>query len=197
MDGNYPCPNCGQDLALDPQSQNWFCQGCNQYYHEEPLAVSASQMREKPSTVIWIIVIVVLSMVVLAIFAGGMMYFLVTDMKNDSSNTPMGALVFEKGSNDTGMYTGRFHSLLGDVELSEASIIITDDSLGEQLTLDPIINGGTIVITNGLICSFNDVNGNNEIDESDMIIIENGEPGDNIRFVYRPTGGVIVDYTLT
>ena len=111
--------------------------------------------------------------------------------------TPTGALDFTESSQTPGRFTGSFVSLSKSVEFSNASMTIIDDSMGNWASQDPINPGYVLQIPGGMNCTYNDNNANNKIDGGDTIIVYNASTDDQIKFIYKPTGGVIAQFTFT
>jgi FlaG/FlaF family flagellin (archaellin) len=195
MQQDYQCPNCGQALTYVPQYQNWFCQSCGNY----PFAMQApmySQMPKKDESklLIWIIVIIVILVVVVPIVLAAVLYFSVPRMQTGIGTTPTGALDFTESTTTTGFYTGAFISLSGSVDIPDASVTITDDSTGLLASQGPLNPGTTLAAGSGLNLTYQDNNNNAKLDGGDTIRCYNAAYADIIKFVYRPTGGVIADY---
>jgi PKD repeat protein len=110
------------------------------------------------------------------------------------SDTPTGSLDFTETS--TGNYTGGFVSLSKSVFLSRVNMTITDDSLGQSASQDPLNSGITLQVPGGVNCTYTDTNGNDKIDAGDIITISGGAKDDVLRFIYIPTGGTIAPFVI-
>jgi len=162
---------------------------------DQPMSEPQSP-KEQSTTATWILVISVLSVVIFTFIAAAALYLLVGGIISNDL-TPPGNLEFAESSTESGLYTGRFTTLSRTVLLADVSLTITDISLGESGLLDPLVDSGTVVISSGLRCSFSDVNQNVKLDTDDIFRIEDGDPGDIMRFIYKPTGGTIATYTFS
>jgi hypothetical protein len=116
---------------------------------------------------------------------------------NGHSSTLTGDLYFSESSAEAGVFTGGFIHMSKKIYLEDVSLIITDDSLGKSGSLRPLVDGGTVVISDGLRCSFSDVNQNGELDTEDIFRIENGDSGDVIKLMYIPTGNIISSFSFS
>lgn len=118
------------------------------------------------------------------------------DEMEKTETTPTGTLVFTESDQVPGRYQGNFVSISKAIELSDASITITDHSAGISKTQDPIASGLTID-TGAISAAYFDQNANDKMDGTDTITIEEADSDDIITFVFKPTGGVIARYTFT
>lgn len=110
--------------------------------------------------------------------------------------TPTGALDFTESAQIQGLYTGSFVSLSKSVLLEDANMTITDTSLGENASLNPIESNVSIQISGGMNGTYFDNNANNKLDGGDTIRVYNIESGDRIKFIYLPTKQVFAQYTF-
>jgi FlaG/FlaF family flagellin (archaellin) len=177
--------------------QNWYCQSCGIY----PFAMQAPMpyalpKKDDSKLLIWIVVIIVILIVVVPIALAAIMFFSVSNMMTTTSTTPTGALDFTESSTTSDMYSGAFVSLSSSVDIPDTSVTIVDDSLGASTTQNPLNPGTTLEVAGGMSFIYQDNNGDNNLDGGDTLRINDGNPGDIIRFVYRPTGGVIAQYTF-
>jgi PKD repeat protein len=109
--------------------------------------------------------------------------------------TPNGYLHFEEV--ELGKFEGYFMDEFSiPTYFSEVEMIIFDDSLSQSASQDPMVPGATLQITGGLNCTYDDEDSNGMINEIEMVTIYDGDVNDTIRFIYKPTGGVIAEYTL-
>ena len=197
MQQGYQCTNFGQGLTYVPMYQNWFCQSCGNYPYAMPAPMPYAQPKKDDSKLlIWIIVIIVILVVVVPIVLAAVMFFSVSNMMTTTSTTPTGALDFTESTQTNGLYTGAFVSLSRSVDISDTAVTITDDSLGSSASQDPLDPGTTLEISDGLDFTYYDNNENNDIDGGDTLVVHNAYSGDIIKFVYKPTGGVIASYTF-
>ena len=194
MQQGYRCPNCGQALMYVQHYQNWYCNSCGTYpfASQAPPDYMASR-KDESSTLIWIIVIVVIIVVVLPI-AAALLYVACSGQMSTTSTTPTGALDFTESTQTLGLFTGSFISLSKSVKVSDASVTITDDSTGNSVSQDPLNPGTTVQAGSGLNLTYFDDNNNDKCDGGDTIRVSNADTGDIIKFVYKPTGGVIASY---
>ena len=197
MQQGYQCPNCRQALTYVPQYQNWICPSCGIYpFVQQTPMPYAYPKKDDSKLLIWVIVIIVILVVIVPIALAAIMFFSVSNMMTTTSTTPTGALDFTESTQTNGLYTGSFVSLSSSVDIPDTAVTITDDSLGSSATQDPVNPGTTLEVTGGMSFTYHDNTGNNNLDGGDTIMINNGNSGDIIRFVYRPTGGVIAQYTF-
>ena len=159
-------------------------------------APTPAQKKDDSKLLIWIVVIIVILVVVVPIALAAIMFFSVPNMMTSTSTTPTGALDFTESQTTTGLYTGRFVSLSKSVKIADASVTITDDSTGSSASQDPLNPGTTLAVGSGLNLTYADNNNNNKLDGGDTIRCYNAATGDQIRFVYKPTGGVIASYAF-
>lgn len=197
MQQGYQCPTCGQVLTYEPMHQNWYCQSCGNY----PFAMQAPMpyaypKKDDSKLLIWIIVIIVILVVVVPIALAAIMFFSVSNMMTTTSTTPTGALDFTESTQTSGLYTGSFVSLSKSVDIPDTAVTITDDSLGQSASQDPLDPETTLQVSGGLNLTYYDYNEGAKIDGGDTIRIHNANSGDIIKFVYKPTGGVIASYTF-
>jgi len=141
-------------------------------------------------------VIAVILMVAITVVLAAVLYVMVSGMMTTTSTTPTGALDFTESSTTTGLYTGSFVSLSKSVKISDASVTITDDSTGNSQSQDPLNPGTTLAAGAGLNLTYYDNNNNAKLDGGDTIRCYNAASGDIIKFVYKPTGGVVAQYTF-
>jgi hypothetical protein len=113
-----------------------------------------------------------------------------------TQTTPTGALDFTESTMTSGMYTGSFVSLSKSAQIPDVSWTISDDSTGNSNSQDPLNPGTTLTTGSGLNATYSDNNINNKIDGGDTIRCYNAASGDIVKFVYKPTGGVIASYTF-
>jgi hypothetical protein len=113
-----------------------------------------------------------------------------------TGGAPVGALDFTESTQTTGRYTGSFVSLSKSAPISDVSWTITDDSTGHTQSQDPLNPETTLHAGAGMNATYYDNNGNEKIDGGDTIRVYNGASGDIIKFVYRPTGETIAQYTF-
>lgn len=153
--------------------------------------------KDESKLLLWIIVIIVILVVVVPIALAAILYFSVSNMMTTTSTTPTGALHFTESTTTSGMYVGSFVSLSESVDIPDASVTIVDDSTGSAASQDPL-DPGTILETTGEGMSFvyQDDNNNNNMDGGDIMRVHNAHSGDSIRFIYKPTGGIIARYTF-
>jgi hypothetical protein len=107
--------------------------------------------------------------------------------------TPQGSLMFTADPNVEGKYTGTFQ---GSVETLEINITIYDESLDRTVTMPKPENYDGVGAGTGLHIKYYDVNENEILDASDMIVIEYAEPGDMVSIVYRLNGNTITTATI-
>ena len=141
-------------------------------------------------------VIAVILMVAITVVLAAVLYVMVSGMMTSTSTTPTGALDFTESSTTNGLYTGSFVSLSKSVKIDDASVTITDDNTGQSASQDPLDPGTTLAAGTGLNLTYQDNNDNNKLDGGDTIRCYNAATGDQIRFVYRPTGGVVAQYNF-
>jgi PKD repeat protein len=110
------------------------------------------------------------------------------------SDTPTGALSFSDTSPEN--YTGSFVSLSNSVLLSRVNMTLTDNSLGQSESQDPINDGIALEVPGGVNCTYMDVNVNEKIDAGDVITIRGAATDDILRFIYIPTGGTIATFVI-
>ena len=141
-------------------------------------------------------VIAVILMVAITVVLAAVLYVMVSGMMSTTSTTPTGAMDFTESQTTTGLYNGGFVSLSKTVKIADASVTITDDSTGASASQDPL--NPTVMLTagSGLNLTYYDNNGDEKLDGSDTIRCFNAAVGDQIRFVYRPTGGVVAQYNF-
>lgn len=196
MEEDQVCSKCGNEMRCLPDKKTWYCDACQQSsFPKELRKTNPMPLKNQSTKAIWLLVIVVLSVVILTFVAAAVIYIMVGGMI-DNDSTPPGTLDFSESSTESGLYTGGFTTLSKTVYLDDVSLTITDDSLGQSGSLDPLVDGGTVVISSGLRCSFSDVNQNSELDTDDIFRIEGGGSGDIMNFYYMPTGGLIAYYTF-
>ena len=196
MKEGHACPECGDELRYLPDKKNWYCTNCQQSSFPKNLQrTNPLPLKNHSTKAVWLLVIVVLSVVILTFVAAAALYMMMGGMI-DNDSTPSGELYFSESSTESGLHTGGFTTLSETVYLEDVSLIITDNSIGESASLQPLVDGGTLVISGGLRCSFSDVNQNSELETEDILRIENGGSGDIMKFVYIPTGGLIAQYTF-
>lgn len=124
---------------------------------------------------------------------GGQMYY---ETVSVTISTPRGALSFKESSSVDGNYTGCVISLSDEVKLVDSAITIIDSSTGASASQDPITSEQPISTgTNGMTLTFTDANANSKVDAGDVWKISRGDPGDEIRWIYK-TGELIASYTL-
>jgi PKD repeat protein len=111
--------------------------------------------------------------------------------------TPTGSFSFSESATIAGVYTGSLASISDEILISDASVTIIDDSTGQSATQDPLLNNTPFQVGVGLKLTFTDSNGNGKLDTGDVWKAENAASGDQIRLVYRPTGGLIASSILT
>lgn len=140
-----------------------------------------------------VLVVVILVIVVPIILA---LVFLTSGpgLMTGTTTAPTGAMSFTE--NIPGNYTGGIISLSDHVDVDEVSLLITDVSLFESATLDPLGDHGTAQVFNGISCTYSDSNQNSGLDAGDVFSIQNGASGDIIRLIHNPTGMAIAEYTL-
>ena len=198
MQQGYQCPNCEKQLVFLPQYQYWHCQGCGGYFvFQQTPAAYQSPPEGKSKIWIWITVIIAVLVIIpivlmTTVFSGDEDS---GDENGTTETTPLGVLDFTE-SFTPGLYTGSFVSLSKAVDISDTAVTITDDSLGQSASQDPLDPETTLQISGGLNFTYYDYNENSKIDGGDTIRIHDAESGDIIKFVYRPTGGVIAQYTF-
>ncbi|UCF08872.1 MAG: hypothetical protein JSW28_04050 [Thermoplasmata archaeon] len=197
MQQGYTCPNCGRPLTYVNEYQNWYCHGCGMYPFQQHMPTPYYPPQKDDSTkVIGMVILVIVIVIVIVIVAAAVLYVMVSGMMSSSETTPTGALDFSESTTEVGTYTGGIVALSRQVDIFDVSMTITDDSLGMSSSLDPLRDEGPASIFNGMRCTFSDVNNNDRLDAGDSFRVENGGPGDVIRLVYIPTGGVMALYTL-
>lgn len=197
MDKGHVCQECGNEMRYNPEKEKWYCDNCRHSYVPENVQKSTPMpLKNQSTTAIWLLVIVVLSVVILTFIAAAALYIMVGGIINGPPGTLTGDLEFSESSTEPGVFTGGFSYLSKKVDLEDVSLTITDESLEESGFLKPLVDGGTVVISDGLRCSYTDVNQNREMDTDDIFRLENGASGDMMRFVYVPTGGLIASYTF-
>jgi PKD repeat protein len=108
--------------------------------------------------------------------------------------TPRGSLRFDEV--ELGKFEGYFIDEINPTYFSEVEMIIIDDSQSQSASQDPMNPDTTLQILGGLNCTYDDENSNGMINEFETITIYDGDINDVIRFVFKPTGGVIAEYTL-
>jgi PKD repeat protein len=109
--------------------------------------------------------------------------------------TPKGFLQFEEV--EFGKFEGYFvDEFSNPTYFSELEMIIFDDSLSQSASQDPMNPGVTLQILGGMNCTYDDEDSNGMINEHETITIYEGDLNDTIRFIYKPTGGIIAEYTL-
>ena len=199
MEQGYQCPTCGKPLVFLPQYQFWHCQGCGGYFQYQQTPAALQQPPEgKSKKWMWITVFIVVLAVIIAVALMTLDFSADEDSDEEietTETTPEGALDFTESVQTPGRYMGSFVSLSKHVELSNASMTIMDDSLGSSQSIDPIENS-ILVDTGEMNATYFDINENGKIDGGDTIRVENADSDDIIKFVYRPTGGVIAQYTF-
>jgi PKD repeat protein len=110
------------------------------------------------------------------------------------SEAPTGAMDFTETS--SGNYTGGIISLSRSVFILRVNMTITDDSLGQSASQDPIDSGVTLQVPGGVNCSYTDTNLNGKIDAGDVITISGGAQDDMFRLIYIPTGETITTFVI-
>ena len=198
MEQGFQCPQCGKALTFLPHHSRWFCDSCNMYFIHQPDSMPNYHPPKDPSKTIalWIIVIVICMAIVLSIFIIGMLYFMISPGVREFEPTPTGALSFTESTSESGTYSGYFVSLSEFVDIEDVYLIITDDSMGQSLTMNSLEDGGTVQVPGGMSCTYSDVNGNGKMDGPDRFTVHNTQHGDVIKIVYGPTGGVIAQYAF-
>ncbi len=122
-------------------------------------------------------------------------YIMVSGSISNTTTTPTAALDFTETS--PGNFTGGILALSDEVKLTDASITIIDVSDGSSASQGPPLQSGIPITTlGGLSLKFTDTNGNNKMDAGDVWIINNGEYGDQIKWVHE-NGKMIAQYTLS
>ena len=159
------------------------------YYYPPP-------KEDSSKTIIIVVVIILIIFVVLPIILAAVLYFMVSGIVDDIELTPSGNLNFEEDPYEPGVYIGGFTTLTDRIDLNDLTMTITDNSQGSSDTVS-IRDGVRAQVIGGLSCTFSDVNDNDRLDTIDTFRINNGAPGDSIRIVYEPTGGVIASDTLS
>ncbi|UCF08871.1 MAG: hypothetical protein JSW28_04045 [Thermoplasmata archaeon] len=191
---NYTCPNCGSGLRYVPQYQNWYCDNCRIYpFMQQAPAPYPHKPTEKSGTLPWIVAIVIILIAIPIII--GVVYVILDPIPNEHECGTSGALDFSESTQTPGLYTGAFLSLSKSIKIAETSVTITDDSSGNSQSQDPL-NPGTTIGTGsgGLNLIYYDSTDNNKIDGGDVIRGYNAASGDIVKFVYKPTGGMIASY---
>ncbi|UCF09031.1 MAG: PKD domain-containing protein, partial [Thermoplasmata archaeon] len=122
---------------------------------------------------------------------------IITVTEEPELTAPTGVLQFTESTQISGSFLGGWVSLSPLVDLSDTSITITDDSLQQSTIQDPIDDGATLQIPGGMNCTYYDNNLNGKMDGGDTIRIYYGDDGDQIKFVHKPTGGMIGQYVIT
>jgi FlaG/FlaF family flagellin (archaellin) len=193
------CPRCGRVLRYIGQYQNWYCDNCRIYPYMQQMPIPyyyPPQKEDSSKTIIIVVVIILLIFVVLPIILAAVLYFMVSGIVDDIELTPSGNLNFEEDPYEPGVYIGGFTTLTDRIDLNDLTMTITDNSQGSSDTVS-IRDGVRAQVIGGLSCTFSDVNDNDRLDTIDTFRINNGAPGDSIRIVYEPTGGVIASDTLS
>ena len=122
-----------------------------------PMPYYPPQKDDSSKTIIIIVVIVIALIIIIPIILAAVLFFMVSDMIDIPSTTPHGVMDFSES--EPGVYEGHFVVITGIVDLSDASMTITDDSIGSSATLNPLVDEGTAQVFGGMGCTFNDVDG--------------------------------------
>jgi flagellin-like protein len=141
-------------------------------------------------------VIAVILMVAITVVLSAVLYTMVMMFIIDPDITPTGGLTFQASNTTPGKYYGSFISLSDSVKLTDVSVTIIDESLDQSKSFALTPDGGSVQIGNGLRLNYTDTLDNNKIDGGDMIVIENAEMGDVIKFVHEPSNGIIAEYDV-
>lgn len=197
MQQGSQCPICGKLLRYITQYQNWYCDNCRIYpfIQTTPTPYYPPPRDDSAKTILWIVIIVVVLIIIVPIILAAALYFMVSDMMTETRTTPTVSLYFDM--EDSGNYNGYVVASTDTIDLVDVTMTIIDNSMDSSASLDPLVDGGAAQTVGGMSCTFFDLNYNDELDSADTFRVNNGASGDRIRLIYRPTGGLMVSYTLS
>jgi flagellin-like protein len=138
-------------------------------------------------------VIAVILMVAITVVLVSILYVLVNGFAQQLDHTPRGALIFTEHEDIVGNYMGGFQ---GSVKMERIEIKVTDVSGEGSVNFNPSEESFK-QIPGGLNITVSDLNDNNYLDGSDMLVIQDGGMGDEVSIVYTLNYEVIGMSTLT
>lgn len=132
-------------------------------------------------------VIAVILLVAITVVLVSVLYVVVNNLISQQEITPKGALIFKEDKDIDGKFTGEFQ---GSVPLNRVEISAIDFSENKTLFFDPSTETSK-EIPGGLNITYTDVNQDTKLDATDTLVIQNGEHGDMITIIYKPTGEAV------
>jgi flagellin-like protein len=143
--------------------------------------------KEGVSPVIGVILMVAITVVLVSV-----LYVLVNGFAQQMNSTPRGALIFIEDDTIDGKYRGGFQ---GSVKLESIEIKVVDSSGEGSVNFNP--NEETFrQIPGGLNITLSDVNQDSYLDGSDILLIQDGDLGDEVSIIYKLNYEIIGAATL-
>lgn len=137
-------------------------------------------------------VIAVILMVAITVVLAAVLYVMVSAMLDQPKMTPITSLRYEEDSKTYGTYKVSF---IGSVDLDDTEISLYDESVKDSIFFKPSEETYK-EIPGGLNITYKDTNENNKLDSIDLILIQGGGVGDEIKFAYVPSGGTMSSVIL-
>lgn len=143
--------------------------------------------KEAVSPVISVILMVAITVVLVSV-----LYVVVNGFATQLENTPRGALIFTEDDTIDGRYRGGFQ---GSVKFDSIEIKVTDVSGEGSVNFNPDVVFFKQV-PGGLNITISDVNGDSRLDGSDILLIQDGDMGDQVSIIYKVNYEIIGAATL-
>lgn len=153
---------------------------------EQPTTLKKSKVRM--FKVIGIITIIIVALAILAT-----LFIFFPESDKEIETTPKGSLSFIESTTVPGKYYGDFG---GVVKNKDIKITLFDVSLGQTVTMNKPNDGDIVQIPNGCNLTYYDYNHNDKLDGADWLIVHEGDPGDEITVIFKPTGEIIAETSL-
>ncbi|UCG69182.1 MAG: type IV pilin N-terminal domain-containing protein [Thermoplasmata archaeon] len=147
-------------------------------------------------------VIAVILMVAITVVLAAVLYVMVSGMLGSTGTTPTVSMNWNEDPEAAGVYTGNVVSISGvsSINTDDVTVTVTHSGTSGSKDLDKFATEGNLTVLGGgttLQMDFNDQAPIGKLGAEDTFSIAEGDSGDTIRLVYKPTSGQMVSTTLT